>query len=329
MSPHGPVFGSCMGCFSGLVALTAKSIDSHKAASVGPSSAQDPRQPSTQTSADQESALLQVAVVLGDRRLTFVLPPTEKGSYDTGLRLWTGGLLLAGFLAEQGTHLVQGRAVLELGAGVSSLPAAMAAQLGASLCIATDYSFEIVAAAQANLDRNGSKARAEVLDWEFPIKSSAGKARGAWDVVMFADAICTEEAGTLLASCIDAVVDSHRGLVVGSLSEIRVGTTEFMGKMQARGFVAEELHLAPSSKLKASIDECSLLVLERCDAQAADNLIHGRPVAGSKLVCWRRRQGGDGHAQHDESDRLRKYFAEELAHKEINIRLSDGFEIWE
>lgn len=63
--------------------------------------------------------------------------PVEAPFDPLGLDVWPAALELCAYLAWN-PHLVQGRAVLELGAGVG-LPGLLAAQLGALRVVLTDY----------------------------------------------------------------------------------------------------------------------------------------------------------------------------------------------
>jgi len=269
------------------------------------------------------------------------MPKTDGGSYETGLRLWTGGLLLAGFLAERGAELIRGKTVLELGAGISALPTAVAGRMNAKLAVATDYLPEIVDIAEENLEqmeeiRRRRKTAAAILDWCYPDSSPALGMAEKWDLIMFADSIYTEDIGTLLAECLDTLVPSGSSTtIIGALSEIRVGTIEFVRSMQARGFRARELELEASSRLKESIDDCSVVV-SPSSSEERERLVHGRPIEGSKVVQWTRpdpqklqKQSENEAGGTDEGDRLWRYFAESLAEKERNVKMAEGFEIWE
>ncbi|CAE8683040.1 unnamed protein product, partial [Polarella glacialis] len=216
-----------------------------------------------------------------------------------------------------------GRSVLELGCGVAPLPIAVAASRGAGECQATDYSESIVGFAEANLALNGiDRVVSAVLDWEKVVSAAAsGAVVRKWDVVLFADTVYTEEMGTLLAECIDAVL-APEGQVLGALPPLRVGTAEFVLMMRKHGFAAEELEC--SQVLKDAIDDSSILESDSLKGEALLDVIHGRPVAQCVMVRWRR-----GPVEKDDSQKIWSYLAGIMAQADLSIKMSEGFEVWE
>eukprot|EP00930_Biecheleria_cincta_P026784 TRINITY_DN18838_c0_g1_i2.p1 TRINITY_DN18838_c0_g1~~TRINITY_DN18838_c0_g1_i2.p1 ORF type:complete len:134 (-),score=30.36 TRINITY_DN18838_c0_g1_i2:43-444(-) len=132
--------------------------------------------------------------------------------------------------------------------------------------------------------------------------------------------------GTLLAQCLNCVV-APNGVALGALSEIRVGSAEFVRTMSKTGFVAQEVTV--SAEMKARIDDGSVLQQNRLDQQQLLKLIHGLPARGSILVRWHRKNTGNLSAQTDESDRIWEYLAGAMAEKESGIQMAAGFEVWE
>ncbi|KAF2277924.1 uncharacterized protein EI97DRAFT_374076 [Westerdykella ornata] len=93
-----------------------------------------------------------------------------SASGTTGLRTWEAALLFGSFLvSEGGRRIVQGRNVLELGAGTGMLSILCAKYLGVSRVLSTDGDESVVDAIKANVFLNG-------LDTE---KSSQGLVRTA------------------------------------------------------------------------------------------------------------------------------------------------------
>lgn len=285
---------------------------------------------------------LAVVAHLGPADLKLQLPDVHLGRSDTGFSLWVSGLLLASVLAEEGENLVRGRSVLELGAGISAVPTLVAAQQSPRHCVATDYCEEIVASIRSNLQLNGAKAEAKILDWEM---AAANPPLEKWDLVLFADAVYTEEMGSLLARCLDALVAPH-GEILGALPENRIGIAEFVRKMAAIGFHAEEVPV--SASLKTAIDEGKVLQHARLSREECLKMLSGLPAQASILVRWRRKHPAEDKTKDarnkeriarlaqqtlgtrpDESERIWAHLAAAMAKKESQIRISEGFEIWE
>jgi len=245
------------------------------------------------------------------------------GTNYTGLQLWVGGLLLASFLAENGCSL-RGRKVVELGCGISPLPALVAALSGAASCTATDGYDDVLVTTRSNVKLNASRALVERLDWEAKVAAAAAGSTHRWDVVIFGDCVYSVEGGHLLAQCINATV-APGGEVLGALCPLRVGTAEFVLEMQNLGFSAKEMQLNPSTL--AAIEDGSVLGLGTqsvLQCETAESMICGRPVKGCTVVRWQK-----GAVAGDESRKIWDKLAGILREAEDRIRLSEGFEIWE
>jgi len=77
-------------------------------------------------------------------------------SGTTGFRTWEAALFLGHYLySAEGQNLVQGKSVLELGAGTGFLSILCSKHLGARYVLATDGSGEVVTYLQTNLSLNG------------------------------------------------------------------------------------------------------------------------------------------------------------------------------
>ena len=93
----------------------------------------------------------------GTRTITLLEAHSILGSSgDTGLRTWEAALRLGSFLcSDEGRHFIDGRNILELGAGSGFLSILCAKLLNARFILATDGSKEVVDKLQSNLDLNG------------------------------------------------------------------------------------------------------------------------------------------------------------------------------
>ena len=93
----------------------------------------------------------------------------------TGLRVWDASLHLAYFLCTEGESLVQGKTVLELGAGTGLLSILCAGPLRAARVVSTDGDVDVVDSIETNANLNSAtlanpartnRFQAKVLDWE-------------------------------------------------------------------------------------------------------------------------------------------------------------------
>lgn len=124
-----------------------------------------------------------------------------SGSGTTGLRTWEAALLLGSFLAsEKGQDLIQGKNILELGAGTGMLSILCAKHLGISGVIATDGDEAVVDAIKTNAFLNEEDGaapfqgliRTAALKWGRYIQASAfaeDYGLEAPDVVLGADVV--------------------------------------------------------------------------------------------------------------------------------------------
>ena len=106
----------------------------------------------------------------------------DLAHFPYGLMLWASAIGLARRLADC-PQIVRGRRVLELGAGVG-FAGLVAAHLGASEVIQTDYQADTLALARYNAHQNGVAARQRPGDWrDFPADLSG------FDVVIGSDVL--------------------------------------------------------------------------------------------------------------------------------------------
>jgi len=121
------------------------------------------------------------------------LEPT--GLKWTGAAVWDAAVVLSDFLLKNRT-LVEGKRVLELGAGLALVSAAVG-HAGADSIIATDYEEHVLNLARKNLARNlpeytaKKKAEVKVLGWG---ETTAAEVLGPpFDVLVGSDVVYREE----------------------------------------------------------------------------------------------------------------------------------------
>lgn len=125
----------------------------------------------------------------------------------TGLRTWEAALHLGEYLCANSQNLIQGRSILELGAGTGYISILCARHLCASHVVATDGSDEVVASLPENFTLNGlqdmSIVQAKELKWGHAL---AGGEQSEWnkdkkvDLVLGADVTYDEAAIAALVS---------------------------------------------------------------------------------------------------------------------------------
>ncbi|CAD6571552.1 MAG: hypothetical protein ASARMPRED_004635 [Alectoria sarmentosa] len=122
-------------------------------------------------------------------------PSLLASSGTTGFRTWEAALFLAAYLSSSdGTHLVTGKNVLELGAGTGFLSILCAKNLGAQRVLATDGSQEVISDLKSNIHLNGLEGReliqTAMLQWGHALIGGVADCReekGAYDLVLGAD----------------------------------------------------------------------------------------------------------------------------------------------
>ncbi|KAL4424743.1 hypothetical protein ABPG77_000086 [Micractinium sp. CCAP 211/92] len=106
-----------------------------------------------------------------------------------GLDIWPASIALCRYLAAH-PQLTEGLEVLELGAGMG-LVGLLAAALGASAVLLTDYEPEVLSHLASNAALNGLQRRCSCarLDWSAPEVGLAAGQRGRWRLVLAADVL--------------------------------------------------------------------------------------------------------------------------------------------
>jgi len=119
----------------------------------------------------QDDALPEPTITLLERRNLI------SGSLTTGFRTWEAALHLGSYLlTEQGSDLVRGKSVLELGAGTGFLSILCAKQLGSTHVTSTDGDEGVIDALKDNLFLNdlddSSKVLTSVLRWGHGLRAT-------------------------------------------------------------------------------------------------------------------------------------------------------------
>jgi predicted nicotinamide N-methyase len=153
-----------------------------------PSEAVAAQKPSYATYAFTGSPTGQVPVItlLESRSLLFA-------SGTTGLRTWEAALHLASYLVARGVSHIQGKRVLELGAGTGLLSILCAHWLGAEHVIATDGDDGVVEALGTNFFlnsiQNTDNIIARSLRWGRALDEGEGDEQEKIDLVIGADIV--------------------------------------------------------------------------------------------------------------------------------------------
>ena len=130
----------------------------------------------------------------------------------TAFTVWDGGLLLADYL-QSCPALVQGKHVLELGAGVG-LVGLTAAALGGQYVIPTDLP-DVLPVLQENVARNESiidpdRICCVALDWFDPHPLPTPPNHSCWDVILLADCVWTLDLVAPLLKTIEALLHQRQ-----------------------------------------------------------------------------------------------------------------------
>ncbi|KAF2434468.1 hypothetical protein EJ08DRAFT_657212 [Tothia fuscella] len=112
-------------------------------------------------------------------------------SGTTGLRTWEAALHFGSYLVSQGKHIIEGKRVLELGAGTGLLSILCAKWLGASHVRATDGDDGVIEALSSNIFLNGlqetGRIDARSLKWGRVLDETEEGQQNPVDVVIGAD----------------------------------------------------------------------------------------------------------------------------------------------
>lgn len=170
-----------------------------------------------------------------------------------GHLLWNAGQVIAQYL-EDNAQLVQGKTVLELGAG-AGLPSLIAAILGAKKVVVTDYpDAELILNLRYNIEHcsalvNKAKIVAEGFLWGSPaepLKAHIGSQAEGFDLLVLADILFNHSEHTkLLATLRDCLKKSAEAVALVFFTPYRPWLLEkdlnFFAIARADGFVVNKI----------------------------------------------------------------------------------------
>ncbi|KAL4324049.1 hypothetical protein GQ457_11G021480 [Hibiscus cannabinus] len=158
----------------------------------------------------------------------------------TGSWVWDSALLLSQWMS---THLnVEGKTVIELGAGAAGLPGLTAALLGASRVLLTDVQ-QLLPGLSSNVEANGFVGRVGVR--ELVWGSSDGDESMTFDMVLMSDVLYDSEDMMGLGKTLRMVCGE--ATQVWAATEIRPWTWECLHQLVAQGFQVVELETSQLS----------------------------------------------------------------------------------
>ena len=164
-----------------------------------------------------EADLVEETVALRGRALSILRPRDSEALLDEEAfeqeeflpywaELWPSALALARAVA---ARPLRGRRVLELGCGLA-LPSIVAALAGARV-LATDWSPDSVAFAEANARRNGVEIETVVCEWARPEAIVSG---APWDLVLASDVLYERRNVDVLLDLLPRLVDERGEVLV-------------------------------------------------------------------------------------------------------------------
>lgn len=154
--------------------------------------------PSASAAAQQKSYVTYTtpnAIVEAPKIILLEAPSLLASAGTTGFRTWEAALFLGAYLASpDGLDFVNGKDIIELGAGTGFLSILCAKHLGARFVMSTDGSREVVTDIKTNLGLNdlneGNVIRNVVLPWGYALINGVTDRREAnlsFDLVIGAD----------------------------------------------------------------------------------------------------------------------------------------------
>ena len=155
---------------------------------------------SASEAAQQKAYVTYTAPIPGQNTAQVTLleaPSLLASSGTTGFRTWEAALFLGSYLSSsEGTQLISGKSVLELGAGTGFLSILCAKHLGAQRVLATDGSQLVISDLKSNLHLNGlggsELIRTAILPWGHALIGGVAdcrKDRRSYDLVLGADVV--------------------------------------------------------------------------------------------------------------------------------------------
>lgn len=156
--------------------------------------------PSASIAAQQKAYVTYTGPIVGQNAAQVTLleaPSLLASSGTTGFRTWEAALFLGSYLSSsEGMHLINGKSILELGAGTGFLSIFCAKHLGAQRVLATDGSQMVISDLQSNLHLNGLEGsemiQTAILPWGHALIGGVAdcrKDRRSYDLVLGADVV--------------------------------------------------------------------------------------------------------------------------------------------
>ncbi len=130
---------------------------------------------------------------------------TDKIPYFA--EMWPSAIALAKYI-EKKPQLVQNKKIIELGCGLG-LPSIVAAKLGATTCLATDFHPACIPYCHANITRNNvNQVRCLTLDWRYP------RINQTFDVIIGSDLLYEEPQTDALMHCMAKIQKGSTRLIL-------------------------------------------------------------------------------------------------------------------
>ncbi|KAF2100611.1 S-adenosyl-L-methionine-dependent methyltransferase [Rhizodiscina lignyota] len=192
---------------------------------------------------DISSASPQHITLLENRTLLFA-------AGTTGLRTWEDALHLGSYLtSSHGRALVEGKNVLELGAGTGLLSILSARHLGAKHVLATDGDASVVESIKSNFFLNALDTRANVecaiLRWGTYLggMDHEGVMSGMFDVILGADITYDAKFFPGLVSTFEDLLELRPSatIIISAIVRNEKTSEEFVGRCRARKFHVEDI----------------------------------------------------------------------------------------
>ena len=180
----------------------------------------------------------------------------------TGIRTWEAALHLGAYLCQY-PELVQGKRVLELGAGTGYVAVLCAKFLGTTACVATDGSPAVVDSLPANLELNGQGAvLSKELAWgPSPPDDWCDWAGDGFDTILGADI-------TFDARDMPDLLATIRWCLGGGLEDEKAVRAKAMGDLGADGHRTQKTVLiAATERNKKTFDTFTQLAAECFDVE--------------------------------------------------------------
>ncbi|KAL8727852.1 MAG: hypothetical protein Q9181_005558 [Wetmoreana brouardii] len=171
---------------------------------------------------------------------------------DTGVRTWAAALFLATFLSTAGRHFVEGKTIIEIGAGLGFISVLCGKHLGAKHVLSTDGSSTVVGLAKSNIALNdvSGVVKAAVLEWGNPHIEEVLQEGGEslhYDLALGADMLYDpSDFPALMRTLKDLFIRNSKLQFLMSYSVRSEGTLEtFLDACKDNSFCIERLEITP------------------------------------------------------------------------------------